>query len=225
MSTSGTATWNLDITDLIEEAYERAGGEMRTAYDYRTARRSLNVLAAEWSNRGLNLWTVTEGSIPLVAGTATYSLPSDCIDVIESVVRSGTGTTQSDMSISRINVSTYAAIPSKNSQGRPVQVYVDRQNSPSVTVWPVPDQSYTYQFWYMRRIQDATNAVDAMDLPVRFVPALIAGLAFHISMKKPELATRAPMLKQYYEEQFSLAAAEDRDRSSISFTPHIWYGV
>ena len=224
MATSGTSSWNLDLADLIEEAWERAGLELRTAYDFRTARRSLNVLAAEWANRGLNLWTVTEASITCVPGTTTYDLPADCIDVLDHVIRSGSGAAQIDYPMTRINVSTYSSIPSKLTQGRPVQAYVDRQVAPQVTLWPVPDQAYTLQFWYMRRIQDSVGGTDISDMPVRFIPALVAGLAFHIAMKKPELAQRATMLKDYYEEAFSLAASEDRDRSSISFTPHVWYG-
>ena len=223
MTTSGTAVWNLDIADAIEEAYERAGLEARTGYDYRTARRSLNIMSAEWSNRGLNLWTVQENSLVLTPGTKTYTLPADTIDIIETIIRVNSNGTPLDYTVSRIGVGDYATLPNKNSTGRPLQIYVDRQINPTYTLWPVPDLPYTIIYWTMRRIQDATNATDVMDMPVRFVPALVAGLAFQLAMKRPEAAARVPMLKAEYMEQFQLAADEDRGREPARFVPWMSY--
>ena len=223
MTTSGTSAWNLDIADLIEEAYERAGLEARTGYDYRTARRSLNIISAEWSNRGLNLWTVQENSLVLTPGVKTYTLADDTIDIIETIIRTTTSGSALDYTVSRIGVGDYATLPNKNTTGRPLQIYVDRQVQPTITLWPVPDLPYTIIYWTMRRIQDATTATDVMDMPVRFVPALIAGLAFHIAMKRPEAANRVPMLKQEYMEQFQLAADEDRGREPARFVPWMSY--
>ena len=223
MTTSGTSAWNLDIADLIEEAYERAGLEARTGYDFRTARRSLNIISAEWSNRGLNLWTVQENSLVLTPGVKTYTLADDTIDIIETIIRTTTSGSALDYTVSRIGVGDYATLPNKNTTGRPLQIYVDRQVQPTITLWPVPDLPYTIIYWTMRRIQDATTATDVMDMPVRFVPALIAGLAFHIAMKRPEAANRVPMLKQEYMEQFQLAADEDRGREPARFVPWMSY--
>ena len=223
MTTSGTAVWNLDIADLIEEAYERAGLEARTGYDFRTARRSLNIISAEWSNRGLNLWTVQENSLVLTPGAKTYNLAADTIDIIETIIRVNTSGTPLDYTVSRIGVGDYATLPNKNTTGRPLQIYVNRQVNPNYTLWPVPDLPYTIIYWTMRRIQDATTATDVMDMPVRFVPALIAGLAFHIAMKRPEATARVPLLKMEYMEQFQLAADEDRGREPARFVPWMSY--
>lgn len=223
MATTGTTNFNLNLADLIEEAWERAtgGGEIRSGYEFRTARRSLNLLLLDWANRGLNLWTVEQGAIPLVAGTATYDLPEDTVDIIEHVVRTGSGGTQSDLSVTRISVSTYATIPNKTATGRPIQIYVDRQVTPQVTLWPVPDDStpYTLVYWRMRRLQDVGNAPNTQDVPFRFLPCLVAGLAFHIGQKVPEGAERIMMLKTEYEEAWLMASTEDRDRASVSFVP------
>lgn len=229
MATSGTATFNMDFTEIAEEAFERAGREMRTGYDLRTARRSMNLLTIEWQNRGINMWTVEEGTINLVAGTASYALPADTIDLLEHVVRTGDGniTTQSDLNITRISVSTYASIPNKLSQGRPIQLYIDRgQANPTVTVWPVPDASTTYilKYWRMRRIEDAGTGVNTADVNFRFLPCLVAGLAYYIAMKEPDLEQRLPMLKAAYDEQFDLAAQEDREKATLSLVPRV-YGV
>jgi hypothetical protein len=223
MTTSGTSVWNLDIADAIEESYERAGLEARTGYDYRTARRSLNILSAEWSNRGLNLWTVQENSLVLTPGTKTYTLPADTIDIIETIIRVNSNGTPLDYTVSRIGVGDYATLPNKNTTGRPLQIYVNRQVNPNYTLWPVPDLPYTIIYWTMRRIEDATNATDVMDMPVRFVPALVAGLAFQLAMKRPEAAARVPMLKAEYMEQFQLAADEDRGREPARFVPWMSY--
>lgn len=219
MTTSGTYVWNIDIADLIEEAYERAGLEARTGYDFRTARRSLNILSAEFSNRGLNLWTVQENTLVLTPGTKTYSLPANTIDVIETMIRVTSSGSALDYTVSRIGVGDYASLPNKNTTGRPLQIYVNRQVSPEFTLWPVPDLPYTILYWTMRRIQDATAATDNMDIPVRFVPAIAAGLAYQIALKRPEAMNRLPTLKQEYLEQFQLAADEDRGREPARFVP------
>ena len=229
MATSGTATFNMDFTEIAEEAWERAGREMRSGYDLRTARRSMNLLTIEWQNRGINMWTIDEGTINLVQGTSSYDLPADTIDLLEHVIRTGSGDvyTQSDLSISRISVSTYASIPNKLTQGRPIQIYIDRgQANPSVTVWPVPDASSTYilKYYRMRRIQDAGSGVENADVNFRFLPCLVAGLAYYIAQKDPELAPRMAMLQAEYERQFDLAAQEDREKASISLVPRM-YGV
>lgn len=221
MTTSGTAAFNMDLTEIVEEAFERAGSELRSGYDLRTARRSLNLLFADWANRGVNMWTFEQGSIPLVQGTATYDLPADTVDLLEQVVRTTTSGTQSDLTMSRISVSTYSSIPTKTSQGRPVQVLVNRTITPSVTVWPVPDQSskYTLIYWRMRRVQDAGNGVNTMDVPFRFIPCMVAGLAYYVAMKVPGGIDRLPILKQQYDEAWQLAADEDREKASVRFVP------
>ena len=225
MTTSGTTTFNMDFTEIAEEAWERAGREMRSGYDLRTARRSMNLMTIEWQNRGINMWTIDEGTINLVEGTSAYVLPADTIDLMEHQIRTGAGNaaTQSDLTISRISVSTYASIPNKLYQGRPIQLYIERlRDAPVVNVWPVPDSdNYVLYYWRMRRIEDAGSGVQTSDMNFRFLPVLVAGLAFYIAMKIPELVERIPMLKQAYEEQFELAAGEDREKTSARFVPRI----
>jgi hypothetical protein len=298
--TTGTSSFNLEFTELAEEAWERAGREMRTGYDLRTARRSLNLMTIEWANRGLNMWTIEQGFITLTPGLSTYALPTDTIDLLDHVIRTqaNVAATQSDLSITRISVSTYATIPNKITQGRPIQVWIQRlsgevnpttsvldggitatdtsitlnsvnglagsgfirlgsediyygyisgnvlggvfrgQNNttaashasttavyvpqlPAVTVWPTPDSSQTYQFVYyrMRRIQDAGNGAQLQDMNFRFLPAVVAGLAYYIAMKTPELFSRMDMLKQVYDEQFALSAAEDHEKATLRLVP------
>ena len=300
MTTSGTSSFDLDFSELAEEAWERAGREMRSGYDLRTARRSMNLMTVEWQNRGINMWTVDQGSFIMTPGQNTYALPTDTIDLLEHVIRTGANdvSTQFDLTISRISVSTYASIPNKITQARPIQVWVQRlsgqisptsstlttsinstattivlssvvglpttgfikldneiinygyitgttlyncfrgqanttaashtagvavynPNLPAVTVWPTPDASQTYQFlyWRMRRIQDSGTGVNTADINFRFLPCLVAGLAYYIAMKVPELMDRLPMLKQAYDEQFDLAAGEDREKAPIRFVP------
>ena len=230
MTTSGTAAFNLDINEIIEEAYERCGVEVRTGYEMRTARRSLNLLTIEWSNRGINLWTIEQGTIPMVQGTATYDVPVDTIDLLDHVIRTGTGSNQSDINISRISVSTYATIPNKNSQGRPIQVWLDRQSGatessgiayPQINVWPTPDQSglYTFVYWRLRRIQDAGTGDTTQDIPFRMLNCLVAGLAYYLSMKIPEAMNRIEMLKMAYEEQWMMASSEDREKAALRLAP------
>jgi hypothetical protein len=215
----------MDFTEIAEEAWERAGREMRSGYDLRTARRSMNLMTIEWQNRGINMWTIDEGTINLVDGTSEYTLPADTIDLMEHQIRTGAGNqaTQSDLTISRISVSTYAAIPNKLSRGRPIQLYIERlRDAPKVNLWPVPDNdNYVLYYWRMRRIEDAGSGVQTSDMNFRFLPVLVAGLAFYIAMKIPELADRISMLKQAYEEQFALAAGEDREKTSARFVPRI----
>ena len=212
-----------DLPEIFEEAFERAGQELRSGYDLKTARRSFNLLTLEWQNRGLNLWTIASGTQALTAGQATYTMPADTIDLIEHQIRTGTGTSQVDTNLERISVSTYAQQSSKNTQGRPSQIFVDRQaTAVSVTLWPVPDVStYTLSFFRLRGISGVSSGIGTTaDVPPRFVPCLVAGLAYYIAMKKPEVAARVQPLKQEYEFQFELAAAEDTDSSSIKFVPY-----
>jgi len=299
--TTGTTSFNLDLNDLIEEAYERAGVEVRTGYEFRTARRSLNLMTIEWANRGINLWTIQEGTITLVTGQAVYPLPADTIDLLDHVVRQNNGSTsnQTDINITRISESTYSTIPNKLANGRPIQVWVNRQsaqtnatsvtlsatitstdttitvsnassltttgfiqidsetigytnvdgnslinctrgqndttaaahtaaaaiyvqNLPCINVWPTPNAggAYTFVYWRLRRLQDAGNGVNVEDIPFRFIPCMVAGLAFYIAAKRPDASPdRVMFLKQEYEQQWTLAAEEDRDKSSDRFVP------
>ena len=300
MTTSGTASFNLDLTEIVEEAFERCGSELRTGYDLRTARRSLNLLFADWANRGVNMWTFEQGTIQLVQGQNTYALPDDTVDLLEHVIRTGanSSTNQSDLTITRISVSTYATIPNKLQQARPIQVWIQRLNAqtsptgytlptginssittitlsstvglpangfilldseliyygyiqgntlyncargqqnttaalhaqgtavyikqvPAITVWPTPDntQTYTFVYWRLRRTQDAGEGVNVMDVPFRFVPCMVAGLAYYMSMKIPRALERMEVLKAQYEEAWQLAADEDRDKAAIRFVP------
>lgn len=228
MATSGTTAFDMDFTEIAEEAWERAGREMRSGYDLRTARRSMNLLTIEWQNRGINLFTIDEGTINLTEGTGQYTLPTDTVDLLEQVIRTDSGVypSQSDLTITRISVSTYASIPNKLTRGRPIQVYIERLvDAPKINVWPVPDKSdyYVFKYYRMRRIQDAGSGIETADMNFRFLPCLVAGLAYHISMKDPELISRIPLLKEVYEEQFALAAAEDRVKTSARFVPRMGY--
>jgi hypothetical protein len=300
MTTTGSSIFNMEFSEIAEEAWERAGREMRSGYDLRTARRSMNLMTIEWSNRGLNMWTIDEGTINLTQGLNTYAMPLDTIDLLDHVIRTGanSASTQADLTITRISVSTYATIPNKITQARPIQVWVQRmsgetnpagstlngtitasdttitlsstsglastgfikldsetiyysyidgntlnncfrgqngtiaashttgvtvyvQQLPAVTVWPTPDGSTPYQFvyWRMRRIQDAGSGIQTADMNFRFLPCLVAGLAYHIAMKVPELMPRLDMLKAAYDEQFNLAAGEDHEKAAIRFVP------
>jgi len=229
--TTSTTAFNLDLNSIMEEAFERCGMEMRTGYDVRTARRSLNLLLLDWANRGINMWTIEQGSIPLVYGTATYDLPADTVDLLDHVIRTGSGTTQTDINITRISVSTYATIPNKTATGRPIQVWIDRKSGatsaagvvqyPQVTVWPVPDNStnYTFVYWRLRRMQDAGNGVNGEDIPFRMLPALVSGLSYLLSLKLPEAMSRTPMLKQMYDDDWQRASEEDREKAAVRFVP------
>ena len=300
MTTTGSTLFNMEFTEIAEEAWERAGREMRTGYDLRTARRSMNLMTIEWQSKGINMWTMEQGIINLTPGLATYALPTDTIDLLEHVIRTGSNTasTQADLTISRISVSTYATIPNKLSQARPIQVWIQRlsgetnptnsvlvgaitatdttitlntivglagsgfmridsediyytyvsgntlggvyrgQNNttaashtdgsaifvpqlPAVTVWPTPDNTTPYQFvyWRLRRVQDAGAGVETADMNFRFLPCLVAGLAYHIAIKVPELMPRIQMLKQIYDETFEIAAGEDREKAPLRLVP------
>jgi hypothetical protein len=304
MTTTGSTLFNMDFTEIAEEAWERAGREMRSGYDLRTARRSMNLMTIEWQSKGINMWTMEQGIINLTPGLATYALPTDTIDLLEHVIRTGSNTssTQADLTISRISVSTYATIPNKLQQARPIQVWIQRlsgevnptnsvlassinatdttitldtvvglagsgfirlgtediyytyvtgnvlggvfrgQNNstaashtastavyvpqlPAVTLWPTPDNSTPYQFvyWRLRRVQDAGSGVETADMNFRFLPSLVAGLAYHIAVKVPELMPRIQMLKQMYDETFEIAAGEDREKAPVRFVPRQTY--
>lgn len=224
MTTSGVTTFDPEQADIIEDAASMAGTELRTGYDMRMARFALNLLMQEWGNRGFNLWTVTSDTLALTEGTATYTLPANTIDIVQAAVRTGSGSTQADIIIRRLGVSQYTAIPNKTTQGRPVQFYVSRTIAPTITLWPVPDQTgtYTLYYYYMRRLQDTGNAADyTADTPARFIPALVTGLAYHIALRRPDLQGRVQALKMAYEEQWELAAGEDRERASVRWVPRI----
>jgi hypothetical protein len=234
MTTTGTALFNMDLSEIIEDAFERCGLEARSGYDFKTARRSLNLLTMEWSNKGINLWCVEEGSIPMVTGQAVYTLPIDTIDLLDHVIRTGSGQNQSDITISRISGSTYSTIPNKNALGKPIQVWINRQSgattptgvaNPTINVWPTPQSpgsQYTFIYWRLRRMQDAGDAVNTQDIPFRFLPALIAGLAYYLSMKLPGVdMQRAQALKMVYDEQFDLAAQEDREKAPLRVVPRM----
>jgi hypothetical protein len=229
MTTTGTATTTLDFLTIAEEAFERCGKELRTGYDLKSARRSLNLLTMEWANRGVNMWTVEQGTIPMVADTAIYDLPADTVDILEHVMRSGSGTSQKDVVISRVSMPTYAQTSSKNQTGRPTQLWVNRLSGatesggvsyPTVTVWPVPtDTTYTLVYWRLRRMQDAGSGAETQDVPFRFTPALIAGLAYYLAIKIPDAISRLPVLKQMYDDSFQLDIDEDRERAVLRIVP------
>lgn len=242
--TSSTATFNPDLNEIFEEAFERCGLEIRTGYDFRTARRSLNFLIGEWANRGVNLWTIEQGQIPLVQGQYVYDLPNDTVDLLEHVIRtnSGQGPNQTDLTITRISVSTYATIPNKESQGRPIQVWINRQsgqkvgseaattNNPQINIWPAPDQGtalspfYIFYYWRLKRINDAGIGTNVIDIPFRFLNCLVAGLAYMIAVKKPTVAPdRVLGLKAAYEEAWELAASEDREKAADRLVPREMY--
>jgi len=218
MATSGTKTFALDIADTIEEAYELAGLEQRTGYDARTARRSLNIMFADWANRGVNLWTIEEVSLSMISGTSSYPLNGFDIDILSAVLRRTTGGTTTDTEITKIGRSEYLNIPNKASSGRPTQYFVDRQTTPVLKVWPTPDDSTDKVISYrIQRIDDVNTSAEDPDVPSRFIPCMVSGLAYNIALKKnPE---KAGLLKQVYEEQFALAADEDRSRVSLHLVP------
>jgi hypothetical protein len=236
MTTSGTSSFNLDLNNLVEEAFERCGSELRTGYDLKTARRSLNLLTIEWANKGINLWTLEQITIPLVQGQIAYDLPVDTIDLLDHVVRTGTGQNQTDINISRISESTYLTIPNKNATGRPIQVWINRQSGatypgptveyPQINIWPTPEQSnyYTFVAYRLRRIQDAgEGGTRTADIPFRFLPALVAGLAYYLSLKIPGAMERTQFLKAEYEEAYQLAADEDREKAPIRLAPRMQF--
>lgn len=228
MTTSGTKSFSLDVVEYIEEAFERCGIEIRTGYDQRTARRSLNLLLAEWANRGLNQWTIVRDSIT-VNNTlgVTYVLPESTIDIISMACRftnTAGSQTQQDLTVDRISRDYYLSIPNKLSVGRPLQFYVNRQITPELVIWPKPDTEYYLIVDKLVRMDDATGGMQTLDIPFRFYPCLAAGLAYYIAMKKAP--DRVQLLKAVYEEEFDRAKSEDRDRASLQLTPvRDWYRV
>jgi len=239
--TTSTTAFNPTLNDIVEEAFERCGLELRSGYDFRTARRSLNLLITEWANRGINLWTIEQGTIPLVQGTITYDLPSDTVDLLEHVIRTypGSQANQTDININRISVSTYATIPNKLTQGRPIQVWVNRRSGqtsdaigateqyPQINVWPSPDQGtaetpyYYFVYWRLRRMVDAGNGVNVEDIPFRFIEPMIAGLAYRLAMKLPGGLERLQFLKSQYDEAWEMAAGEDREKAPDRLVPRM----
>jgi len=238
--TTSTTSFNPEVNELFEEAFERCGVEMRTGYHFRTARRSLNFLITEWANRGINLWTIEQGQISLVQGQVTYDLPNDTVDLLEHVIRTSPGqvANQTDININRISVSTYSTIPNKLTQGRPIQVWVNRRSGqttdllgatpayPQINVWPAPDQGtqgnpyYYFVYWRMRRMYDAGTGTNVEDIPFRFQNCMVAGLAYMLATKLQEVPVeRIAMLKAQYDEAWDFASAEDREKAPDRFVP------
>lgn len=225
MATSGTYSFTLDLAEVFEEAYERAGLEMRSGYDYKTARRSLDLMLLEWQNRGINLWTVKTAELDLVQGVRTYTLEGDKLDIVEALLRtdSGDSLNQSDLSMTRISVSQYARQTDKLTEGRPIQYYVERSPSGiTLNLWPVPDGMGPYKiaYYYMSRIEDAGKpGSNTVDVPDRFLPCLVSGLAYHIASKRPEAMPLVPQLKQIYEENWTMAADSFREKAGLFISP------
>ena len=218
MTTSGSTNFELDVSDYIEEAFERCGLEVRTGYDLKTAKRSLNLLFADWANRGLNQWTIAQRTQTVTADDADYDLGADVIDVLSMVVRRST----TDFSMSRVSRDEYLSIPNKTTTGRPTQFFIDRQITPKIKVWPTPENSTdVLHFDCLTRIEDADTFTNTVEVPFRFYPCLAAGLAYYIAIKKAP--DRIQLLKAIYDEEFDRAQAEDRDRASFNVTPSLQY--
>jgi len=218
MATSNSRDFDLDVGEIIEEAYERCGLEMRTGYDARTARRSLNLMFADWANRGLNMWTVTQATKAITSGTATYSFDATYVDLLEVVLRNSSGT---DFTLSQMSRSEYLTTPNKTTTGQPSQYFFDRQTIPTITLWATPNATYTLVYYYVSRIQDADALVNNADAPFRFLPCMVAGLAYYLAMKKAP--DRVQLLKAVYEEEFQRAAAEDANSTPLKLTPSMTY--
>ena len=218
MAVSGSVNFELDVAEYVEEAFERCGLEVRTGYDLVTARRSLNLMLAEWANRGLNQWTIAQRTQALTSGTRTYALSADVIDILSAVVtRSST-----DFALTRVSRDDDLNIPKKSTEGRPTQFFLDRQVTPSLRIWPTPENSTDVIVYNaLTRMDDADTAINTLDMPFRFYPCLAAGLAYYISLKRAP--NRTQMLKAIYEEEFERAMGEDRDRSSFTVTPEYAY--
>jgi hypothetical protein len=218
MTTSGSRDFNLDVAEAIEEAYERIGLEMRTGYDAKTARRSMNLMFAEWANRGLNLWTVATGTTTVTQGTSQYTLAEDVVDLLDMVLRrSGT-----DYEMTRISRGDYLDFPNKTDQGRPSQFYFDRQIAPQITLWQTPENSTDQLvYYYVQRIEDVDSLTNTTAVPFRFYPCMVAGLAYYLAIKRAP--DRVQMMKSIYEEEFQRAANEDEDKVPLMLTPSIRY--
>jgi len=228
--TTATTDFNLDLNTIVEEAFERCGQELRTGYDLRTAKRSLSLmLNSDWANRGINLWTLEQGTQTLTYNVGTYDLPVDTVDLLDHVIRTGSGTNQQDINISRISSSTYVSIPNKNATGRPIQIWINRRTGatgadsvvvyPQFTVWPKPDNTTTWTLYYtrLRRMFDVGNGANGQDIPFRFLEPMVAGLAYYMSIKiAPD---RMQMLKGMYDEAWDLASGEDREKAAVRFVP------
>ena len=218
MTTSGTRDFNLDVGEVIEEAYERCGLEVRTGYDAKTARRSLNIMFAEWANRGLNLWTVSNATIDLIQGQAEYTLLDDVVDTLDVILRRN----NTDFEVQRISRGDYVTLPNKTTQGRSSQYFLDRTIAPRLSLWAVPENSTDQLvYYYVRRIEDAGTLVNTTDLPFRFYPCMVAGLSYYIAMKRAP--DRIQMLKSVYEEEFQRAADEDQGRTPLKLQPSLSY--
>lgn len=218
MTVSGSTDFELDVSDYIEEAFERCGLEVRTGYDLRTAKRSMNIMFAEWANRGLNQWTIKQRTQALTQGTADYTLDGDVIDVLSAVIRRAS----TDINIEKISRDEFLNIPNKSTQARPSQFFIDRQITPVVKLWPTPENSTDILVYdCLTRIDDADTQTNTLDVPFRFYPCLAAGLAYYLSIKRAP--DRIQMLKAAYEEEFDRALAEDRDRASFNVTPQLNY--
>ena len=225
MAVSGSKNFELEVADYVEEAFERCGLELRTAYDLKTARRSLNLLLAEWANRGLNQWTIQEKTVAMVKDTTTYNVDSSTgtatIDVLDAFVRQTVNSENSDLQMTRLSRSEYSSVPNKSTTGTPLQFFIDKQITPTISVYPTPDASstYTVHMNVLTRMDDVDDATDTLQMPFRFYPCLAAGLAYYISIKKsPE---KTGMLKQLYEEEFQRAMESDEDRASVKITPDV----
>ena len=218
MATSGSRDFNIDVGEIIEEAYERCGLEVRTGYDARTARRSLNLMFADWANRGINMWTVAQGTITLTQGQATQTLTADVVDVLEVVLRRS----NTDFEVERISRGEYATLPNKTTQGRPSQFWFNRQIDPVINLWAVPDNSTDQLiYYYVQRIEDADALVNTTDMPFRFYPCMVSGLAYYMAIKRAP--DRIQMLKTIYEEEFQRAADEDQGRTPLRLQPSLAY--
>ena len=218
MTTSGSTDFDLNAAEIIEEAYERCGLEVRTGYDARTARRSMNLMLADWANRGVNLWTVRQQTTTLTAGTATITLNSNVVSVLEAVIRRD----NTDYDLELISRGDYLSIPTKTTSGRPSQFFFNRLVAPEITLWPEPDNS-TDQiiFYYLERMDDFDNLTNTADMPFRFLPSLVAGLAYYLSVKRAP--DRIQLLKALYEEEFDRALSEDQERTGLTLVPSAQY--
>ena len=218
MAVSNSVDFELDVAEYIEEAFERCGLEVRTGYDLKTAKRSLNLMLAEWANRGLNQWTIAQRTVTMVDGTGVYALDADIIDILSVVVqRDGT-----DYALSRLSREEYLNIPNKDTKGRPNQFFLDRQVTPSFKLWPAPDNNTDVVYYNaLTRMDDADTYINTLDMPFRFYPCLAAGLAYYISVKRAP--QRVQLLKAMYEEEFERAMTEDRDRASFNVVPQYQY--
>ena len=223
MATSGSFTPNstFDILNIVEEAYERIGKEVRTGYDMRSARRSLDLLTKEWANKGVNLWTIEEQSAAISAGTASLTLDADLIDTLEVSWRTGTGTTQNDRAMQRISVREWSHTANKNATGSPTLYWVNRIDPPVIHMWPVPAEAGTLLYYTMRHLEDAGAYTNTMDIPPRFLPALTAGLAYYLALKSPEAMQNIAIYKAEYNDQWTHAVNEDRERASLRLVPRI----